>query len=102
MGNELHALALKTKEKMDQQIKDLITNEINENEICLFMKGTPDAPECGFSMAVSNILKVMEVKFKGVNVLADQNLRQGIKNIVNGQLYLNCTSRKNLLVDVIL
>ena len=64
---------------MDQQIKDLITNEINENEICLFMKGTPDAPECGFSMAVANILKVMEVKFKGVNVLADQNLRQGIK-----------------------
>ena len=64
---------------MDQQIKDLITNEINENEICLFMKGTPDAPECGFSMAVANILKVMEVKFKGVNVLTDQNLRQGIK-----------------------
>ena len=64
---------------MDQQIKDLISNEINENEICLFMKGTPDAPECGFSMAVANILKVMEVKFKGVNVLADQNLRQGIK-----------------------
>ena len=64
---------------MDQQIKDLITNEINENEICLFMKGTPDAPECGFLMVVVNILKVMEIKFKGVNVLADQNLRQGIK-----------------------
>ena len=64
---------------MDQQIKDLITNEINENEICLFMKGTPDAPECGISMAVANILKVMEVKFKGVNVLENQEVRQGIK-----------------------
>ena len=64
---------------MDQQIKDLITNEINENEICLFMKGTPDAPECGFSMAVANILKILEVKFKGVNVLENEKLRQGIK-----------------------
>ena len=64
---------------MDQQIKDLISNEINENEICLFMKGTPDAPECGFSMAVANILKVMDVKFRGVNVLENQNLREGIK-----------------------
>ena len=64
---------------MDQQIKDLITNEINENEICLFMKGTPDAPQCGFSMATSNILKVLGVNFKGVNVLENQNLREGIK-----------------------
>ena len=64
---------------MDQQVKDLITKEINENEICLFMKGTPDAPQCGFSMATSNILKVLEVNFKGVNVLADQKLREGIK-----------------------
>ena len=64
---------------MDQQIKDLISNEINENEICLFMKGTPDAPQCGFSMAVANILKLMEVKFKGVNVLENQSLREGIK-----------------------
>ena len=43
------------------------------------MKGTPDAPECGFSMAVANILKILEVNFKGVNVLADEKLRQGIK-----------------------
>ena len=49
---------------MDQQVKDLITKEINENEICLFMKGTPDAPQCGFSMTVANILKIMNVKFK--------------------------------------
>ena len=64
---------------MDQQIKDLITNEINKNEVCLFMKGTPEAPQCGFSMAVSNILKILEVNFKGVNVLENQNLREGIK-----------------------
>ena len=64
---------------MDQQTKDLISNEINENEICLFMKGTPEAPQCGFSLAVANILKIMEVKFKGVNVLENQNLREGIK-----------------------
>ena len=64
---------------MDQQIKDNINKEINENDVCLFMKGTPDAPQCGFSLAVANILKIMNVKFKGVNVLEDQNLRQGIK-----------------------
>ena len=64
---------------MDQQTNDLIKNEIENNEVCLFMKGTPDAPQCGFSMAVSNILKILEVNFKGVNVLENQNLREGIK-----------------------
>ena len=43
------------------------------------MKGTPDAPQCGFSMSTSNILKILEVNFKGINVLEDQNLREGIK-----------------------
>ena len=47
---------------MDQKTKEIIDNEISNNEICLFMKGTPDAPQCGFSMTVSNILKVLEVK----------------------------------------
>ena len=61
------------------EIKDKINNTINENDICLFMKGTPDSPQCGFSMAVSNILKHLNVKFKGINVLEDENLRQGIK-----------------------
>ena len=64
---------------MDQRIKELIDNEINNNEVCLFMKGTPDAPQCGFSMAVSNILKILEVKFKGINVLENEQLRLGIK-----------------------
>ena len=64
---------------MDDQTKNLIQNNIENNDVCLFMKGTPDAPQCGFSMAVSNILKILEVKFQGVNVLENQNLRQGIK-----------------------
>ena len=64
---------------MDQQTNDLIKNEIENNEVCLFMKGTPDAPQCGFSMATSNILKILEVNFKCINVLENQNLREGIK-----------------------
>ena len=64
---------------MDKEINELITSEINDNEVCLFMKGTPDAPQCGFSMAVSNMLKILNVKFKGVNVLENQKLREGIK-----------------------
>ena len=61
------------------EIKEKIKNLINDNQVCLFMKGTPDAPQCGFSMAVTNILKILDVKFKGVNVLENQNLREGIK-----------------------
>ena len=64
---------------MDDKVKSLIQNYIDNNEICLFMKGTPDAPQCGFSMAVTNILKILEVNFKAVNVLEDQTLREGIK-----------------------
>ena len=64
---------------MDQQTKDLINKEIENNDVCLFMKGTPDAPQCGFSMAISNILKILEVNFKGVNVLENQQIREGIK-----------------------
>ena len=61
-------------------IKEKIKNFINDNDVCLFMKGTPDAPQCGFSMAVSNVLKHLNVKFRGINVLEDENLRQGIKD----------------------
>ena len=64
---------------MDDKTRDIIKNHIDNNEVCLFMKGTPDAPQCGFSMAVSNMLKILEVNFKGVNVLEDQNVRDGIK-----------------------
>ena len=64
---------------MEKETNDLIKSEIENNDVCLFMKGTPDAPQCGFSMATSNILKVLEVNFKGINVLENQNLREGIK-----------------------
>ena len=64
---------------MDDKVKNLIQSHIDNNDVCLFMKGTPDAPQCGFSMAVTNILKILEVNFKAVNVLEDQTLREGIK-----------------------
>ena len=64
---------------MDEQVKNLIQNHIDKNEVCLFMKGTPEAPQCGFSMAVSNILKILEVNYQSVNVLENQSLREGIK-----------------------
>ena len=64
---------------MDQQTNDLIKGEIENNDVCLFMKGTPDAPQCGFSMAVVNIFKILELNFKSVNVLENQNVREGIK-----------------------
>ena len=61
-------------------INEKIKKLINENNVCLFMKGTPESPQCGFSMAVANVLKHLNVKFKGINVLEDDNLRQGIKD----------------------
>ena len=64
---------------MNEATKNTIQDHIDNNDVCLFMKGTPDAPQCGFSMAVSNMLKILEVNFKGVNVLEDQNIREGIK-----------------------
>ena len=64
---------------MDENTKNTLQNHIDTNEICLFMKGTPDAPQCGFSMAVTNMLKLLEVNFHSVNVLEDQNIREGIK-----------------------
>ena len=64
---------------MDDETKNLIQSHIDNNEVCLFMKGTPDAPQCGFSMAVSNMLKILEVNYKGINVLENQSLSEGIK-----------------------
>ena len=60
-------------------VKNEIKELVDKNNICLFMKGTPEAPQCGFSMAVSNILKHLNVNFKGVNVLENEKIRQGIK-----------------------
>ena len=61
------------------EVKTEIQELIDKNNICLFMKGTPDAPQCGFSMAVSNIFKHLNVKFEGINVLENEQLRNGIK-----------------------
>ena len=64
---------------MDEATKNTIQEHINNNDVCLFMKGTPDAPQCGFSMAVTNMLKLLELNFHSVNVLEDQKIREGIK-----------------------
>ena len=64
---------------MDEATKNTIQEHIDNNDVCLFMKGTPDAPQCGFSMAVTNMLKLLEVNFHSVNVLEDQKIREGIK-----------------------
>tara|TARA_B100001765_G_scaffold192409_1_gene140199 strand:+ start:75 stop:410 length:336 start_codon:yes stop_codon:yes gene_type:complete len=64
---------------MNENIKEKINNLIKENEVCLFMKGTPEVPQCGFSLAVSNVLKHLSVKFIGINVLEDSEIREGIK-----------------------
>ena len=64
---------------MNENTNKKIKDELSKNEVCLFMKGTPEVPQCGFSLAVSNVLKHLEVNFKGINVLEDSELREGIK-----------------------
>ena len=78
---------------MDETIKKKIDDLIEANEVCLFMKGTPEVPQCGFSLAISNVLKHLKVNFKGINVLEDNNIREGIKEYSDWptipQLYIN-------------
>ena len=64
---------------MGENIKSKINELLEKNDVCLFMKGTPEVPQCGFSLAVSNVLKHLEVNFKGINVLEDNEIREGIK-----------------------
>ena len=64
---------------MSENIMKKITDIVEKNDVCLFMKGTPEVPQCGFSLAVSNMLKHLEVKFNGINVLEDQEIRESIK-----------------------
>ncbi len=64
---------------MTEETKKKIANLIEKNQVCLFMKGTPEVPQCGFSLAVSNVLKHLEVNFVGINVLEDSEIREGIK-----------------------
>ena len=60
-----------------------IKEEVESNDVLLFMKGTPMFPQCGFSAAVVQILSQMNIKFKGINVLEDDQLRQGVKDFTN-------------------
>ena len=75
--------------EVNKQLDEIIKN----NKVVLFMKGTPDMPQCGFSMAVANVLKHLEVQFTGINVLEDEEIRNGIKEYSNWptipQLYIN-------------
>ena len=64
---------------MNEQTNIKIKGLIDSNEVCLFMKGTPEVPQCGFSLAVSNVLKHLSVKFNGINVLENPDIREGIK-----------------------
>ena len=64
---------------MSENTKKKISELIEKNEVCLFMKGTPEVPQCGFSLAISNVLKHLGVNFKGINVLEDNEIREGIK-----------------------
>jgi len=78
---------------MNENTKQKINDIIKKNKVCLFMKGTPEVPQCGFSLAVSNILKHLEVDFKGINVLEDSEIRDGVKEYSDWptipQLYIN-------------
>ena len=65
---------------MNNKIYDKIQNLIDENEVMLFMKGTPDMPQCGFSAAIVGVLNHIGVNFNSTNVLQDEEIRQGIKD----------------------
>lgn len=77
---------------MDATVKDRIQQDITENDVVLYMKGSPVFPQCGFSAAVVQVLTHLGVKFKGVDILADPGVRQGIKEFSNWptlpQLYI--------------
>jgi monothiol glutaredoxin len=67
----------------DHPVFKRIQAEIETNPVVLFMKGTPNAPQCGFSAAVCQALMLSGVEFKGINVLADQEIREGVKHFSN-------------------
>jgi len=67
----------------DTPVHERIQSEIDNSDVVLFMKGTPMFPQCGFSAAVTHALTTLEVKFKGIDVLEDGEIRQGIKEFSN-------------------
>ncbi|MDZ5648096.1 MULTISPECIES: Grx4 family monothiol glutaredoxin [Nitrospirillum] len=68
---------------MDKTVEERIRRDITENDVVLYMKGTPVFPQCGFSAAVVQVLSHLGVKFKGIDILVDPALRQGIKEFTN-------------------
>ncbi|HEX2113016.1 MAG TPA: Grx4 family monothiol glutaredoxin [Alphaproteobacteria bacterium] len=68
---------------MDQTVQQRIKEDIQNNDVVLYMKGSPVFPQCGFSAAVVQILTHLNVKFKGIDVLSDPSIRQGIKEFSN-------------------
>ena len=78
---------------MDENTKNEIENEIQSNDVVLYMKGTPVFPQCGFSASTVGVLNHLGIKFSTVNVLENENIRQGIKEYANWptipQLYIN-------------
>lgn len=77
----------------DTEPRSRIDKMLTENKVFLFMKGTPESPQCGFSYKVVDILKVWNVPYKSFNVLSDESIRQGVKDYANWQtipqLYIN-------------
>ena len=78
---------------LEKETSELIQSEIDNSDIVLFMKGTPDFPQCGFSAQVVDILNYLGVKFSSFNVLEDNSLREGIKQFSDWptipQIYIN-------------
>ena len=78
---------------LDEAMKSQIQKDITENRVLLYMKGTPEAPQCGFSLKVVDILRTQGIPYGSKDVLADENLRQGIKEFSNWptipQLYID-------------
>jgi monothiol glutaredoxin len=68
---------------MSNPVVERIQQDVSGNDVVLFMKGTPVFPQCGFSAAVVQVLSTLGVKFKGIDVLTDPSLRQGIKDYSN-------------------
>ncbi len=68
---------------MEKSIKDDIENHINNNDVMLFMKGTPDMPQCGFSAAVTGVLNHLNINYESINVLENNEIREGIKEFTN-------------------
>ena len=78
---------------MDPEMKKIIEQKINSSKVFLFMKGTPEDPQCGFSAQVVSILHDLGIEFASFDVLSDESIRQGIKEYANWptipQLYIN-------------